>query len=152
MWNREGEENIPAVASGLSGGDLSGDDLAREIILEHYKAPRNYGTIENADITYEDNNPFCGDELRIDIRLSGDVVEEIKFSGKGCSISIAAASMLTEEVEGKRLEELRDFGKDEMLELLDIPLGPVRVKCGLLALKVLKAGAYGMGGWPGEED
>ncbi len=143
MWNRESDEDVPHVVM---------DDFAREVILDHYKNPRNFGVIEEADISYQDNNPFCGDEIRIDIKLNGNRVEDIKFSGKGCSISMAAASMLTEEMMGKSLDEIREFGKEKMLELLDIPLGPVRVKCGLLALKILKAGAYGIKGWPGEED
>ncbi len=147
MRDRESERDISSVAP-----PMGGDDLDREVILDHYKNPRNFGIIEGADISYEDNNPFCGDEIRIDVKLSGGRVEDIKFSGKGCSISMAAASMLTEEVTGERLEEIREFGREEMLELLGIPLGPVRIKCGLLALKVLKAGAYGVKGWPGEED
>jgi nitrogen fixation NifU-like protein len=143
MRDREREKDVPPVMM---------NDLAREVILDHYKNPRNYGAIEDADISYEDVNPFCGDQIRIDVKLSGGRVEDIKFSGSGCSISMAAASMLTEELMGEPLETIREFGKEDMLELLDIPLGLVRVKCGLLALKVLKAGAYGFQGWPGEED
>lgn len=146
MWDRESKKDISQVIPLPVG-----DDLAREVILDHFKEPRNFGAIEDADISYEDNNPFCGDEIRIDIKLSDGMIEEIKFSGRGCSISMAAASMLTEEVIGERLETIKEFGKEEMLELLGIRLGPVRVKCGLLALKVLKAGAYGIKSWPGEE-
>lgn len=146
MWDRESKKDISQVIPLPVG-----DDLSREVILDHFKEPRNFGAIEDADISYEDNNPFCGDEIRIDIKLSDGMIEEIKFSGRGCSISMAAASMLTEEVIGERLETIKEFGKEEMLELLGIRLGPVRVKCGLLALKVLKAGAYGIKSWPGEE-
>jgi len=124
------------------------DSLYREEILEHYKYPRNRGRLENPDITFEDSNPVCGDVIRIDIRVKDNVVQEIRFDGKGCAISQAAASMLTEMVEGKSLEEVKKFGKDAILNALGIELGPVRLKCALLCLKVLKAGAYGLKEWP----
>lgn len=127
------------------------DDLYRENILDHFKHPRNHGTIENPDITYEDANPLCGDSIRIDIRVKDGRIEDIKFSGHGCSISQAAASMLCEKVQGMTLEEAKKLTRDDMLEMLGIELGPVRLKCGLLALKTLKAGAYGINQWPGEE-
>jgi nitrogen fixation NifU-like protein len=129
------------------------DDFYRELILDHYKNPRNKGTLEPADISYEDENPLCGDKVRIDLRLDPDGrVAAVRFSGQGCAISQASASLLTEEIEGKTLAELRHFDKAELLELLGIPLSPVRLKCALLSLKVLKAGAYGLTGWPGEEE
>lgn len=129
------------------------DDLYRELILDHYKNPHNYGTLEPADISYEDDNPLCGDRVRIDIRLDNhNRVSEVRFSGKGCAISQASASMLTDEIKGKTLEELRHFDKQDLLDLLGIPLSPARLKCALLALKVLKAGAYGLTAWPGEEE
>ncbi len=128
------------------------DDLYREVILDHYQHPRNYGTLDPADISYEEDNPVCGDHIRLDIRLKDNRVAEVRFSGKGCAISQASASMLTEAIEGKTLEELQSFNKDDILDLLGIPLGPVRLKCALLPLKVLKAGAYGIHGWPGEEE
>ncbi|MER3457469.1 MAG: SUF system NifU family Fe-S cluster assembly protein [Chloroflexota bacterium] len=129
------------------------DDLYRELILDHYKNPHNYGTLEPADISYEDDNPLCGDRIRIDIRLDDhNRVSEVRFSGKGCAISQASASMLTDEIKGKTLEELRHFDKQDLLDLLGIPLSPARLKCALLALKVLKAGAYGLTAWPGEEE
>jgi len=127
------------------------DDLYRENILDHFKHPRNHGTIENPDITYEDANPLCGDKIRIDMRIKDGRIEEIRFSGHGCSISQAAASMLCEKVEGMTLEEAKKLSRDDVLEMLGIELGPVRLKCGLLALKTLKAGAYGITNWPGEE-
>jgi nitrogen fixation NifU-like protein len=128
------------------------DDFYRELILDHYKHPRNFGTLEPADISYEDDNPLCGDRVRIDIRLDQDQrVSEVRFSGHGCAISQASASLLTEEILGKTLDELRQFGKEELLELLGIQLSPVRLKCALLSLKVLKAGAYGMTDWSEEE-
>ena len=121
------------------------DDMYREVILDHYKNPRNFGTLDPADISYEDDNPLCGDRIRIDLRLDeSQRVKEVAFSGHGCAISQASASMLTEEILGKTLDEIRHIGKEQVLELLGIELGPVRLKCALLSLKVLKAGAYGL--------
>jgi nitrogen fixation NifU-like protein len=128
------------------------EDLYREVILDHYQNPRNYGTLEPADISYEEDNPVCGDHVRLDIRLKDERVSEVRFSGHGCAISQASASMLTEAIQGKTLEELKSFSKDDVLEMLGIPLGPVRIKCALIPLKVLKAGAYGVKGWPDEEE
>jgi nitrogen fixation NifU-like protein len=128
------------------------DDLYRENILEHYQHPRNRGTLEHPDISYEDANPLCGDHIRMDLKIADGRIEQIRFSGHGCSISQAAASMLCEAVEGKPLEEVRKIGRDDVLEMLGIELGPVRLKCGLLALKTLKAGAYGLTQWPGEDE
>jgi nitrogen fixation NifU-like protein len=128
------------------------DDLYRENILDHYKHPRNRGTLEHPDISYEDANPLCGDRIRIDLKVKDGRIEQIRFSGVGCSISQAAASMLCEAMEGKTLEEAKLISRDDVLEMLGIELGPVRLKCGLLALKTLKAGAYGMTQWPGEDE
>lgn len=128
------------------------EDFYRENILDHYKHPRNHGTLENPDIRYEDANPLCGDRIRMDIRLKEDRIEQIRFSGHGCSISQAAASMLCEAVEGKPLEEVKKLSRDDVLDMLGIELGPVRLKCGLLALKTLKAGVYGIQQWPGEDE
>lgn len=128
------------------------DDLFRENILDHYRHPRNRGTLEHPDITYEDANPLCGDRIRMDVMVKDDHIAKVRFSGVGCSISQAAASMLCEEVEGKTLEEAKQISRDDVLEMLGIELGPVRLKCGLLALKTLKAGAYGMTQWPGEDE
>lgn len=131
---------------------MSFDDLFRQNILEHYQNPRNFGTLEQPDISAEDSNPLCGDEIRIDLRVKDGVIEDVRFSGKGCSISRAAASMLTEEIRGKTLDEVKRIGKDDVLEMLGIELGPVRLKCALLALKTLKVGVYGVRGWPGDEE
>jgi nitrogen fixation protein NifU and related proteins len=128
------------------------DELFRENILDHYRHPRNQGTIEKPDITYEDANPLCGDRIRMDFRIADGKIQEVKFSGHGCSISQASASMLCEQVEGKPLDEVKKLSKEDVLELLGIELGPVRLKCALLALKTLKAGVYGIEQWPGEED
>jgi len=129
------------------------EDLYRENILDHYQNPRHYGTLENPDISYEDDNPLCGDVIRLDIKLDDEErISQVAFSGEGCAISQASASMLTEEILGKTLDEVKQISKDDMLELLGIQLGPVRLKCALLSLKVLKAGAYGLTDWTGEED
>lgn len=128
------------------------DDFYREFILDHYKRPRNFGTLQDADITYEEDNPLCGDKIRIDLKLGADRVDDVRFEGQGCAISQAAASILTEKIKGASLERVRGFSKDEMLQALGIPLSPIRLKCGLLALKVLKTGLYGLKRWPGEEE
>jgi nitrogen fixation NifU-like protein len=123
------------------------DDLYREVILDHYKNPRNRGTLDPHDFSYEDENPLCGDKLRIDVRLDESRrVADVAFSGRGCAISQASASLLTEAIMGKSLDEVKQMGKDDILDLLGIELGPVRLKCALLSLKVLKAGAYGLEG------
>jgi len=130
---------------------MSFDDIYRQNILDHYQSPRNFGTLEHPDISAEDSNPLCGDVIRIDLKIQDGKVADVRFTGKGCSISRAAASMLTEEIRGKSLEEVKRIGKAEVLEMLGIELGPVRLKCALLALKTLKVGVYGIRGWPGED-
>jgi nitrogen fixation NifU-like protein len=121
------------------------DDFYRENILEHYREPRNKGTLDQATHSHEENNPLCGDVIRIDLHVNeNDIIDKVAFSGKGCAISQASASMLTEMIEGKTLEEAKQIGKDDILEALGIDIGPVRMKCALLSLKVLKAGAYGL--------
>ncbi|HWV36613.1 MAG TPA: SUF system NifU family Fe-S cluster assembly protein [Thermomicrobiales bacterium] len=123
---------------------IGGDSIYREIILEHYQHPKNRGTLEPNDFSYEDTNPLCGDEVRIDVRVNGDRISDIKFSGRGCAVSQASASILTEMVEGKTLDEVKAIGKDELLDEIGIPVSPARIKCALLGLKVLKAGVYGI--------
>jgi nitrogen fixation NifU-like protein len=128
------------------------EDLYRDNIIDHYQNPRNYGALESPDISYEDSNPVCGDEIRMDLKIQDGRVIAARFQGHGCSISQASASMLTEEIIGKTLEEVKQIDKQYLLDMLGIPLGPVRLKCALLSLKVLKAGAYGLHGWPGEDE
>lgn len=129
------------------------DDLYREMILDHYRNPQKKQLVSPADIDYEEDNPLCGDTIHLTIQLDdNDVVKDVGWEGSGCAISQASASMLYATLIGKSLDEIRSIGKEEILEMLGIPLGPVRLKCALLALKVLKAGAYGLQGWPGEEE
>ena len=122
------------------------DDLYREQIIEHYKNPQYRGHLDPHDIYFEDDNPLCGDHIEITLRVNGDgVVQEAAFDGRGCAISQASADLLVESIIGKPLEDLKKLTKDDVLELLGIELGPVRLKCALLSLKVLKAGVYGLG-------
>jgi nitrogen fixation NifU-like protein len=122
------------------------DDLYREVIIEHYKNPGYKGTLDPHDISFEDENPLCGDHIRIDLRVKDGRVTEAAFSGHGCAISQASADLLLESVIGKTLDEVKEIGKQDVLDNLGIEtLGPVRIKCALLSLKVLKAGVYGLG-------
>jgi len=128
------------------------EDVYRETILEHYKHPQHRGTIENPDYTYEDANPLCGDHIRMDVRAEGGRVVDARFSGRGCALSQAAADMLCERVIGLSLEEAKKLRRDDVLDMLGIELGPVRLKCGMLALKTLLAGVYGVDQFPDEEE
>jgi nitrogen fixation NifU-like protein len=122
------------------------DDLYREIIIDRYKNPHFRGSLEPHDISFEDDNPLCGDHIRMDIRINGDQrVSEVAFDGHGCAISQASADLLAENIIGKSLEEIKKINKQDVLDMLGIELGPVRLKCALLSLKVLKAGVYGLG-------
>lgn len=121
------------------------DDLYRELIIDRYQHPQFRGELDPNDYTYHDDNPVCGDHIRIDLRVDDDdVVTEAMFSGDGCSISQASADLLMEKVTGMPLDEVRAIGKQDILDLLGIELGPVRLKCALLSLKVLKGGVYGL--------
>lgn len=122
------------------------DDLYREVIIERYKNPQFRGLLDPHDISFEDENPLCGDHIRVDLRVNEQgKVTEAAFSGHGCAISQASADLLMETVIGKSLDELKQLTKQDVLDNLGIELGPVRLKCALLSLKVLKAGAYGLG-------
>ena len=116
------------------------ESLYREHILDHYRHPRNRGTLEDADLSCEQDNPVCGDVVRLDIRLADGRVSDARFSGRGCVISMASASMLTEEILGKTVEELKALQDEDVFSMLGITLGPVRAKCGLLPLRVLQSG------------
>ncbi len=122
------------------------DDMYREIIIDRYKNPLHRGELDPHDISFEDDNPLCGDHIRIDLRVGeDDRVSEAVFQGHGCAISQASADLLIESIIGEPLEEVKLLTKEYVLELLGIELGPVRLKCALLSLKVLKAGIYGLG-------
>lgn len=122
------------------------DDLYREVIIDRYKNPVYRGTLEPHDISFEDDNPLCGDHIRIDLRVSeGGIITEAAFDGQGCAISQASADLLLEAIIGKPIDEVKIFSKDDLMDLLGLELGPVRIKCALLSLKVLKAGIYGLG-------
>lgn len=119
------------------------DEIYKEIIMDHYKNPRNFGKLEGADFSAEDNNPLCGDHVEMAVKVSDGKVADVKFIGRGCAISMAAASIITELIQGLSMEDLRKFDKEHLLEAMGNPdLGPVRVKCALLPLKTLKLGLY----------
>jgi nitrogen fixation NifU-like protein len=121
------------------------DSIYREQIIDLYENPLNFGRVDPADFVYEEDNPLCGDVIEISVRLDEEQrVVDIKWQGQGCAISQASASLLTDEMKGKTIEEVKDYPKEQLLELLGIQLSMTRVKCALLSLKVLKAGAYGM--------
>jgi nitrogen fixation protein NifU and related proteins len=118
-------------------------DLYRENILDHNRNPRNFGELDNPDTSHEGDNPFCGDHIAMHLHITHNPlhVTSIKFSGEGCAISIASASMLTEKVKGTKIADLRSMDRNDILKLLGIELSPTRLKCGLLPLEVLKKAA-----------
>jgi nitrogen fixation NifU-like protein len=122
------------------------DDLYREVIIEHYKNPGFRGELNPHDYSFEDENPVCGDHIRVDLRVDDNgTITDARFSGEGCAISQSSADLLMESVIGKNVEEVKSLTKQDILDLLGIELGVVRLKCALLPLKVIKAGVYGVG-------
>jgi nitrogen fixation NifU-like protein len=125
------------------------DQLYRELILDHYKNPRNHGLLDPADARAEGQNPLCGDEVSVSVRLDDSgVIEDLGFEGRGCAISQAATSMLTDLVKGRTAEEVAAMPKEELLDELGIPLTPVRLKCAILGLGVLKLALHKAVGTP----
>jgi nitrogen fixation protein NifU and related proteins len=126
------------------------DQLYREVILDHYKNPRGHGLLEDADAQAEGQNPLCGDEVSVYVAFAddGDTIDEVKFSGRGCAISQAATSMLTEMVKGRSATEVASLPRDELLDEIGIPLTPVRLKCALLGLSTLKLALHKAKGTP----
>jgi nitrogen fixation NifU-like protein len=129
------------------------DQLYREVILDHYKNPRNHGLLDPADAHAEGQNPLCGDELAVTVRFGdGDVIEEVGFDGRGCAISQAATSMLSDLVKGRSAEQVAAMPSQELLDELGIPLTPVRLKCAILGLGVLKLALHKAKGTPLPEE
>ncbi len=114
-------------------------DMYQEVILQHYRSPKNFGPLEAADLSGEESNPLCGDHIRIQLKLDGNrqMIEDVRFSGEGCAISVASASMLTQKIKGMPLEAATKINRDEVLKLVAIPLSPVRVKCALTSFTAL---------------
>jgi len=129
------------------------DDFYRDYILDHYRHPRNFGHLDRADAAAEDLNPLCGDQIRMELNVDDDgVVNDVRFSGRGCAISQASASMLTERIKGMKLSDVATLSKDVVLEDVGIGISPTRMKCAMLGLRVLKSAAIGeIAGWPDEE-
>lgn len=118
-------------------------DIYKDIILDYYRNPRNFGDLPNPDVRAKDSNPLCGDIIEMQLKIKDGKVEDVRFKGKGCAISQASASMLTEVVKGKTLDDIKAMSKADVLNLLGIDPGPTRIKCALLGLKVIKLGVYG---------
>jgi nitrogen fixation NifU-like protein len=130
------------------------DDIYRQYILEHYREPRNHGRLEHPTLHAGDTNPLCGDRIELDLLVSDDRVSEVRFSGRGCAISQATASMLTERIEGASLDELRALTPADIFEMLGVEVGPARQRCALLSLRVLHQGINGpyTGRWMDDDD
>jgi nitrogen fixation NifU-like protein len=128
------------------------DDFYRDYILDHYRSPRNFGHLDRVDASAEDLNPLCGDTITMELQVDDGKVSDVRFSGKGCAISQASASMLTEEIKGMKLEDVARLSKDVVLENVGIGISPTRMKCAMLGLRVLKSAAIGeIAGWPDED-
>jgi len=128
----------------MSTSTAADDQFYRAYILDHYKNPRNYGRLDHPDITHEEDNPLCGDVVGMDFQIKDGVIEDIRFHGRGCAISQASASLLTERLKGIALDDAKKIDKNDVLGELGIQISPARIKCALLPLKVLKVGAYGL--------
>jgi nitrogen fixation NifU-like protein len=127
-------------------------DIYKDIILDYYRHPRNAGDLPNPDVRAKDSNPLCGDIIEMQLKIKDGKIDDLRFKGRGCAISQASASMLTELAKGKALEEIKALGKTDILNMLGIDPGPTRIKCALLGLKVMKLAVYGYLGQAITED
>ena len=127
------------------------DDFYKDYILDHYRNPRNFGHLEHADASAEDVNPLCGDQMRVELKVEDGTVADIRFTGKGCAISLASMSMLSESLRGMPLEEVAKMSTERVLENVGIGISPARMKCATLGLKVVRSAALGeIASWPDE--
>ena len=124
------------------------DQLYREYIIDHYKNPRNFGELEHPDAEFHDRNPICGDEIGVHIKLEGDRIADLRFHGQGCAISQAAASIISDELKGKTVAEVANLDRHFVVDEIGVELSPVRLKCGLLGLKVVQGALLGTDAWP----
>ena len=128
------------------------DDLYRDEILEHYRNPHNFGTLAEPDVTYEGANPLCGDRMTLSLKFADGNVAEVAFTGRGCAISQASASMLTDEIKGKSLAEVATTGRQDVLDNLGIEISPARMKCAMLSLETLRSAVSDRVAWQGKTD
>ena len=123
-------------------------DMYTERLLEHYRQPRNKGHLEQPDLAAEEYNPLCGDRVSVEARVEDGRIVEVRFDGRGCALCLGAASILTELLQGRRLDELKGLGKDEFLAELESPIRAARLKCALLPWLAFRHAAYGEDEWP----
>ncbi len=128
------------------------DELYRDYILDHYKNPRNFGTLDPHDLEFHDHNPLCGDELGVHVKVEDGRIANLRFHGQGCAISQAAASITSEELIGMPVADVPELSADWVLDQLGIAVSPTRRKCALLSLKVMRGATTGNASWPGDDD
>lgn len=119
-------------------------DIYQEDIMDHFESPRNFGHLNHPSVVIKDSNPFCGDSFEMELLVESDIVKEVMFSGHGCAISTASASMITEKIKNKTIEEVSKLSKEDVLKMMNIELSPTRLKCALLPMKITKLAAYSL--------